>query len=157
MLLEKVDVLLHVSNLLLGCGVFDAITKPIRVTNSSSTIIDHILTNDTKHSVLPGILCSDISDHNPIFCQINNFHSRGSNVLSKIFYRDKSNFKADSYCQDLETNLYDFGDHHLALIVTNLNDAFNEFIAVISGKIDAHAPLKPLSNTKKTKKEALAY
>ena len=79
-------------NLLLSCGVFAMITKPTRVTNSS-TIIDHVLTNDTNHSVLPGIFYSDISDHYPIFCQINKFHSRGSNVSAKSFYRDNQIFR----------------------------------------------------------------
>ena len=66
-------------------------------------------------------------------------------MSAKSFYRDKSNFQADSYSQDLENNLYDFEDHYSSLTVHNFNDAFNEFTAVISGTIDTHAPLKPLS------------
>ena len=47
------------------------ITQPTRVADTSSTIIDHIITNCTSHSILPGIIKSDLTDHYPVFCSIN--------------------------------------------------------------------------------------
>ena len=60
-------------NLLLQSNFFfSLITKPTRVTNSSKTIIDHVLTNDTDSILTPGVLTYSISDHYPIFCTISN-------------------------------------------------------------------------------------
>ena len=47
---------------------FSLITKPTRVTYSSKTIIDHVLTNDTDSILTPGVLTYSISDHYPVFC-----------------------------------------------------------------------------------------
>ena len=44
------------------------ITKPTRITNHTSTLIDHIYTNTPIEQITPGIATMDISDHLPIFC-----------------------------------------------------------------------------------------
>ena len=41
--------------MLISYGAFPLITKPTRVTENSSSIIDHIISNDIKHPILPGI------------------------------------------------------------------------------------------------------
>ena len=46
------------------------ITKPIRVTSSTQTIIDHILTNGNESNFTPGIFDYMLSDHSSIFCEI---------------------------------------------------------------------------------------
>ena len=50
-------------------NVFPVITKPTSVTESSATLIDHILTYDfdIDASHHQGILCSSISDHYAFF------------------------------------------------------------------------------------------
>jgi len=50
------------------------ITKPTRITPSSSTLIDHIYTTLPLHKVTPGILINDISDNLPIFVWIKSAH-----------------------------------------------------------------------------------
>ena len=47
------------------------IDKPTRVTPSSGTIIDHILTNDSKHHIIPLVFDYDITDHYPVAALIN--------------------------------------------------------------------------------------
>ena len=42
----------------------------MRVTDTSATSIDHIVTNDCKNLIFPGIVKTDLSDHYPIFCTI---------------------------------------------------------------------------------------
>ena len=44
----------HFVNSILSCGDFPIITKPTRVTAISATITDHVFTNVTNHSILPG-------------------------------------------------------------------------------------------------------
>ena len=43
------------------------INKPTRVTASSATIIDNIYITDNNPNTFQGLLCTDISDHLPIF------------------------------------------------------------------------------------------
>ena len=38
-------------NSILSHGAIPSITKPTRISNDSSTIIDHIITNDSKHEL----------------------------------------------------------------------------------------------------------
>ena len=50
-------------------NVYPLITKPTRVTSSSATLIDHILSNniDISSGHMQGILCTSMSDHFAIF------------------------------------------------------------------------------------------
>ena len=61
-------------NLMFSHCFFPAISKPTRVTEYSSTLIDNIFSNSPQHlnSSINGILCTDISDHFPVFSIINN-------------------------------------------------------------------------------------
>ena len=49
-------------------GLFSLITKPTRISHNSATLIDNIFTNCIHSELDAGIICSDISDHMPIFC-----------------------------------------------------------------------------------------
>ena len=50
-------------------SLLPTITKPTRITRSSATLIDNIFCNSllSTENVYCGILCTDISDHLPIF------------------------------------------------------------------------------------------
>ena len=54
-------------NSILSHGAIPLITKPTRISNNLSTIIDHIITNDSKHELQFFIVKSDLTDHYPIF------------------------------------------------------------------------------------------
>ena len=55
-------------NLIFQNGIFPLINRPTRVTKSSATIIDHVLTNTIIDSeVQSGIIKADISDHFAVF------------------------------------------------------------------------------------------
>ena len=55
-------------NLAFENGIFPIINRPTRVTKTSETVIDHILTNTILNSdVESGIIKCDISDHFAIF------------------------------------------------------------------------------------------
>jgi len=43
------------------------INRPARITCQSATLIDNIFTNDMISNLVPSILCSDVSDHLPVF------------------------------------------------------------------------------------------
>ena len=50
-------------------NVFPLITKPTRVTQTTATLIDHVLTNifDIWGKHRQGILCIDMTDHYAVF------------------------------------------------------------------------------------------
>ena len=95
--------------MLLSCGTFPLITKPTRITDNSATIIDHIITNDYEHCIIPGIVKTiEISDHYPILCQIDAIRSSRKSESRQSFYRDKSKFNPNVFNDNMNDNLNDF-------------------------------------------------
>jgi hypothetical protein len=103
--------------MLLNLGFMPIITKSTRITDHTSTLIDHIgLYTNTQQKVLKsGICLADISDHLPIFCTLT---SKIPNVKEIKFYRDFSNFNDDSFVNDL--NDIDFITVLLILMLTKV-------------------------------------
>jgi len=64
-------------NSLFSMGCLQLITLPTRCVNNSSTLIDHILTNDILPSYTCGVFLNRISDHFPVFCLLN--HAKTKN------------------------------------------------------------------------------
>ena len=137
-------------NMLFSCGALPLITKPTRVTESSATIIDHVITNDSKHNLKPGIFqTNEVSDHFIIFCQINKALQAKKPKKKVEYYRDKSKFDADMFCYDLNEALRSFFSHLPALSDDNFNGVFQKFTSLILQIIDKHAPLKKYSRRQK--------
>ena len=55
-------------NMLYSNNFLPLITKPTRLTDHSSTLIDHIYTNAPIQNTTSGIALADVSDHLPVFC-----------------------------------------------------------------------------------------
>ena len=77
-------------NMLASNSFFPIISLPTRVTDTSAKLIDHIIINDCKNSIFPGIIKTDLSDHYPIFCTIyaaarNRTSNNKSTVKSRYF------------------------------------------------------------------------
>ena len=125
-------------------GYFPLITLPTRVNDVSSTLIDHLITNDHKNSIFSGIIKTDLTDHYPIFCSINTFTF--SNKLNQQMYkRDLLNFNAENFCEDLHKSILNFFLQDNAINPNNLNMIFNNFINIVKTAIDNYAPLQKLS------------
>ena len=73
------------------------ITKSTRVTNTSSTITDRIITNNMSHRISPIIIKTDLSDHYLIATRV--LHNQFLNKIksTKTFRRDLTNFSSDIY------------------------------------------------------------
>ena len=132
-------------NIITSHAAVPLITEPTRVTTNSSSIIDHIITNDTEHDLRPIVIETDLTDHYPIFCVVNKFKTSTVTKLPKTYYRDKSTFSSQSFCDELEITLANFILNQPLLNNDNFDNTFNNFISIISSTIDKHAPLKPLS------------
>ena len=116
------------------------ITQPTRAADTSSTIIDHIITNCSSHSILPGIIKSDLTDHYLVFCSIN--HPINIKPSSKYFYRFMKNFNCETFVSDLSNNLDHFNFSSPFSDIRELSAAVDNFIEIIKATVDAHALLK---------------
>lgn len=76
-------------NMLYSNNFLPLITKPTRLTDHSSTLIDHIYTNAPIQNTTSGIALADISDHLPVFCICNVPTSKNKQIT---YYRDYRNF-----------------------------------------------------------------
>ena len=54
-------------DMLYSSNLLPVITKPIKITSHTATLLDHIYTNASTDQVIPGIVTRDISDHLPTF------------------------------------------------------------------------------------------
>ena len=84
----------------------DLITKPARVTSTTQTIIDHILTNDNESIMIPGVLSYKMSDRYPIYCAIKNINNnKPTSAFNKYSFRNTKNIDGNNFRNDLETAL----------------------------------------------------
>ena len=136
-------------NTIVSHGAVPLIIKPTRVTETFSTLIDHIITNDMEHSLIPEVIQTDITDHYPILCAVTKPRYKPNNKAPLIFYREKSPFRAEAFCEDLHSNLINSFSTQPVLNTNNYNQSFNLFSQTIMNTIDKHAPLKRLSRKQK--------
>ena len=125
---------------------------PSRVTDDSATIIDHVLTNDIKHSLESGVIqAQDISDHYPLYCQISNVptYKKNEESYSMAIVTTKPKFDSDTFKEDLNQTLANHFSCVPDLTINNFNDIFNVFYRLISQTISQHASLKRYSRRQK--------
>ena len=123
------------------------IDKPTRVTPTSATVLDHILTNENMHQVIPFVIDYDITDHYPVAALIsrNLSTNRSKSVLSRSF----ATFNRDKFNNDLNAKIDNFMSVVDTLTENNVNDIFNEFYSSLTSTINIHAPLKKVSRKQK--------
>ena len=91
------------------------------MTSNSSSLTDHILTNDINNTIHPGVIQTDLlSDHYPVFCVLSknlHFHYQKQATI-KPTYRDHTNFTPESFKVDLNANLIKFIENDLSTATT---------------------------------------
>ena len=118
------------------------VDKPTRVTATSSTLIDHILTNNAISQITPSILNSDVSDHFPTFVLIKNVDKKKVSALENRYYRCQTNFNLNSFLSDLQKVLTSFFGNEDCVDHNNFDVLFDRFLRTIKNTIDLHAPLR---------------
>ena len=78
-------------------GAFSLITKPTRVTDKTATVIDHIITNDTAHSILPCVTPTSLTEHYAIMCKINKIEMLGKKLPIFLYRNKKKKLLARSF------------------------------------------------------------
>ena len=86
------------TNILKSYFFSQLIVKPTRVTDLSQSIIDHIITNDHKSHIAPGVIeHRDLSNHYPVSVSVDKLKSYNATPTEQIVFRNRRNFQADQY------------------------------------------------------------
>ena len=117
-------------------GLSQLIQSPTRITASSSTLIDHIYTNNPKVITKSYVSNLSVSDHYPISCIRSPPQSRNNRKPhSYITFRSFKHFDQNAFASDLSTapfsSVYDYSDPDLALATW-----YRTFLTIV----DKHAP-----------------
>ena len=133
------------SNILKSYSFSQLIDKPTRVTDLSQSIIDHIVTNDHKSNIAPGVIeYRDLSNHYPVFVLVDKLRSYNATPTEQILFQNWRNFQADQYCNDFESSLNQLFAGFPFIDASNVNDIFSKFIEMLIEITNKPCPLKQL-------------
>ena len=127
-------------DMLLDLSFMPLITKATRITNYTSTLIDHIYTKVPEIINTAGICLADISDHLPIFCSIANKLPITNEIK---YFRDFSKFDNEAFLNALAN--VDFR----SLVTTDVNESMHRVTETLQEISDLHAPVRKVSNKKR--------
>ena len=82
--------------MLLSCNCRCLIDVPTRVTETSKTLIDHVITNNKQRAVTIGVFTSDLSDHYGVFAIIS-YNDIKNKLSNQVFIRDMTKFILDDF------------------------------------------------------------
>ena len=126
------------------------ITRPTRITNNSSTLIDNIFTNDLNvNTSLKGILLNDITDHFPVF-----FISRHNSIKNNDEYIWKRIYSEKNL--HLFNNMLTNSSLNDIFSITDCQDAMSKFHSILREAHDTCFPLKKINITYHNKKPWLS-
>lgn len=131
---------------LLSSGFANVITTPTRITCSTSSMLDLIITNVDTEICNAGTVACDISDHCPTFLTYR--IDSAKNVKKETFFVQRiteerlESFKNEMLIQNWSSVL----EH------ANANEAYNEFINRFVCIYAKHFPLQTITPSKKSKK-----
>ena len=115
----------------------NVIDIPTRITNFTKTCIDHILVNFTENNILAGTICTDISDHFPVFAIFENRKQENFSSLHKERFRNLSKIDLNK----LERCFEDIDWESEVFTITDVNKAYNNFIKCILVVLNKVSPL----------------
>lgn len=132
-------------NMLFSNYYLPLITRPTRITNTTATLLDNIITNQFNRPVQSGLFYCDISDHLPVFqlTELNN-QSKNGKGNTDVYVRSVSKESITALKNDLGLFCWDsiYG-------MENVNEAYDYFESVLSGLYNKHFPLKKKGRGKK--------
>ena len=132
-------------DIIFGAGFYPLITKPSRITDTSATLIDNILTNDLCRNNQSGLLINDISDHLPVFVCSEQYVSRNKRAV----YQYKRVLNSNSISQlYMSLNNRDWSYVYQSKYV---NEAYSYFIDLFKTDFNSCCPVKSIK-VKESKK-----
>ena len=128
---RKLDKFLKDNNLL------QLINRATRVTENSSTLIDHIYVNNSDQYAHRGILETGLSDHSLVFA----CRKRAKICKEKktIFIRDYRHFNQIDFLNSIAT-----ADWHDLYNCTDIDDAVSTFNFIFTSIVNCHLPFRKI-------------
>ena len=120
-------------------GLKQLITSPTRITEKSSTLLDHILTNSKDKVSQSGVVDLGVSDHQLIYCTRKTTHIKFSQH-KYIKIRSLKNYTVVLFCELLRNiNFPKYSTEY-----TNLNEAYTDIVGKVMSVINKVAPMKEI-------------
>ena len=116
----------------------EIIKEPTRITCSTSTPLDHILTNSSEKVSQKGVIDVGISDHQLIYCT-RKIKRIKHNMHNQIQVRSLKKYSAEIFTNALKT--VQFPNYN---IFSNVNFDYSDLLNKISETIDSVAPIKEI-------------
>ena len=127
------------TDIMFNYNFYPLINKPTRITDSSSSAIDHIWTNVSNTSIQSGIIAHCVADHLPVI-QVSNLGKIKTNPVSNVRWYALSNLK--KFSASLENaDLCNVENQH------NPDDCFKNLYDLLIEKFEKFIPLKESSKT----------
>ena len=125
-------------NTLLSLGLRNTINLPTRITETSDTVLDHILTNVNADTIVSGVITQDISDHLPI-CAVLNLSIKRPSTSCRFVRKFTPNKKDDfvnTFCRYInEDSIFSDPDacpyNKLDQLISHLKHASNQHFPVV--------------------------
>ena len=111
------------------------INEPTRITETSSTMIDHIFTNTPDKIICSGVSHVGISDHSLIYAfrkVSTGLHNKGHSTVN---YRKFKNFNLENFRSDMFSQNWD-----VIRAYNNPNDMWREWKTIFNNVVEMHAP-----------------
>ena len=142
------------SHIIQSNAFLSLIDQPTRITSSSQTVIDHILTNDSVSTSTPGVIRYKLADRYLTFSIISNSNFKYSRKESIFTFRKLASLNQNNFCNDLFSSLSPLHNRFTLACGNKLSpnafdDHFTQLISAISAVIDQHAPLQKASRRQK--------
>lgn len=126
------------------------ILQPTRITVSCSSLLDLFITNHDISDITAGVVCSDISDHLPIFMLVHKQTSSSTKVSGSSSPRYIQNIN-DKTLQTFRRNI-EGAEWNSILDITDVNKAYDMFIEVFKNMYTSSFPLKIVKTNKHARK-----
>ena len=126
-------------------GAIPLITHPTRVTDNSSSLLDHVVyTNNISGETHSYILLDDISDHMPVIVWSDSALQHPKKYKAN-YVRDTKNFEAKLFLEGLSKSLHLLGETNLPININEIDIYTDKFINIFQLLLDKHAPLRKRS------------
>jgi len=132
--------------MLISCNCQCLINIPTRVTATSSTLIDHIYTNEKKKSKYSGVLVnSDLSDHYAVFTIIPKSIKHRNCKYDNYEVREMTNFVREEFLYELNCKLSRlFKNNSLSV-----NKLFDRFVSIFTDTVNQFASMRKATRKEK--------
>ena len=119
-------------------GLKQLLTLPTRITKTSTSLLDHVLTNSADRVSQFGVVDTGLSDHQLIYCTRKITRTK-TNVHKYIKTRSLKNYSQTLFLDKLKKiNFPDYSNFK------DINNAYSDFTEKVTSVIDEIAPIKEI-------------